>query len=233
MGSVLVELERVGRAYDSGRVTALQDVSLSVKSGEWLTIVGASGSGKSTLLNLMSGLDRPTSGRVLFEGRPSPPAAAWAEIRSQRIGFIFQAFHLLPTLTALENTEIPMFGLIGSSRARRAKALSLLARMGLENRARKLPADLSGGERQRVAIARGLANSPALLLADEPTGNLDSKSAAQIILLIEEIHRQDGTAVVLVTHNPRLAPQSCRWLKLVDGLAAERTYSEVTAECYS
>lgn len=233
MDSMLVELERVSRIYDGGRIPALQDVSLQLRAGEWVTITGASGSGKTTLLNVLSGLDQPTSGRVLFEKHAPRTQAAWAALRSRRIGFVFQAFHLLPTLTAIENVEIPMFGVFPGSRQRRSRAMDLLARVGLESRARHLPADLSGGERQRVAIARSLANSPALLLADEPTGNLDSKSAVQIVGLLEEIYGRETMAVVYVTHNPRTVQNSSRWLHMVDGRIEARTHMEVLAECSS
>ncbi len=228
---MLVELERVSRVYDGGRIPAVQDVSLQIGRGEWVTVVGPSGSGKTTLLNLLSGLDHPTSGRVLFEQQAPRTQSAWAALRSRRIGFVFQAFHLLPTLTAVENVEIPMFGVLPGSRQRRLRAMDLLAQVGLEGRANHLPGDLSGGERQRVAIARSLANSPALLLADEPTGNLDSKSAAQIADLLKEIYGREKMAVVYVTHSPRTVLNSSRWLHMVDGRIAARNREEVLDAC--
>jgi len=231
--SVIVGLDRVEREYDGGRVQALRQVSLEVEKGEWLTVVGPSGSGKSTLLNMMSGLDLPSRGRVWFEGRQPRFGAEWTRIRARRIGFVFQAFYLLPTLTALENVEIPMFGVISRGRERRRRALELLERVGLGPRAHHRPGDLSGGERQRVAIARSLANSPALLLADEPTGNLDSQSALAILELLKEIYSQNTTTIVLVTHNPVVAQTGSRWIKLKDGLIQEESRAEAVADCYS
>jgi putative ABC transport system ATP-binding protein len=232
MLQTLIEMDCVSREYDQGQVQALREVDLQVEPGEWLTIVGPSGSGKSTLLNLMCGLDLPSGGEVRFEGRAPPSVASWSRIRSRRIGFIFQSFNLLPTLTALENVEIPMFGVYGR-RAREQRARDLLARVGLSHRAGHRPGNLSGGERQRVAIARSLANSPALILADEPTGNLDSHSSLQILHLLQEIYAQDNTTIILVTHNPVVAQRGNRWIRLVDGRVKEGTQSEVVADCFS
>jgi putative ABC transport system ATP-binding protein len=232
MASALIELNCVSREFDGGQVQALREVDLRVDPGEWLTIVGPSGSGKSTLLNLMCGLDLPSTGEVRFEGRPPSSAAAWTRIRARRLGFIFQSYNLLPTLTALENVQIPMFGVYGR-RERLKRARELLARVGLTHRAGHRPGNLSGGERQRVAIARSLGNSPALILADEPTGNLDSQSSQQIIQLLQEIYAQDRTAVVLVTHNPVVAQCGNRWIKLKDGEVKEETRTEAVAECCS
>jgi len=171
----LLRLERVGRTFRHGQVTALQEVSLAIACGEMLAVTGPSGSGKSTLLRVMGGLERPDAGRVLFEGRDLHRERRPAALRARGIGIVFQFFHLLPTLTAAENIEVPMFG-VERSRARRAERVqALLDRMGLADRADHRPADLSGGECQRVAVARAIVNAPKLLLADEPTGNLDSE----------------------------------------------------------
>ncbi len=232
MAAALIEMDCVSREFDGGKVQALREVDLRVEPGEWLTIVGPSGSGKSTLLNVMCGLDLPSAGEVRFEGRPPSSAAAWTRIRARRLGFIFQSYNLLPTLTALENVQIPMFGVYGR-RERLQRARELLARVDLSHRAGHRPGNLSGGERQRVAIARSLANSPALILADEPTGNLDSQSSRQVIELLQEIYAQDGLTVVLVTHNPVVAQQGSRWVKLIDGRVQEESRSEAIADCCS
>ena len=210
-------LEHVDRIYRDGRLRALADVSLAIAPGEYAAVTGPSGSGKSTLLHIAAGLDRPTRGRVLFEGREVPSPRRWAWLRAERIGFVFQAFNLLPRLTALENIEVPMMGVVRGFGRRRARARDLLARVGLADRAGHRPGELSAGERQRVAIARGLASGPALLLADEPTGNLDSVTAAGILDLLEEVHARDGTALVVVTHDPAIARRAGRTVGLLDG----------------
>ena len=217
MAPPLVALERVSRGYDGGRIVALRDATVRVAPGEFIAVVGPSGSGKSTLLHLLCGLDRPTDGRVLFRGAEPPSAAAWTRVRARQIGFVFQAFHLFPTLTALENVEIPMFGVVadGGERGRRARAL--LDRVGLAGRLHHLPSELSGGERQRVAIARSLANAPALIGADEPTGNLDSRASADVLDLLAELHRRDGASLVLATHNMEVAARAGRIIHLADG----------------
>jgi putative ABC transport system ATP-binding protein len=219
MHDPMVAVEHVSRSYDDGRVTALQDVTLAISPGEYVAIVGPSGSGKSTLLHLLCGLDRPTQGRVCFEGIEPASRRQWAKLRATRIGFVFQAFYLLPTLSAQENVEVPMFGVLPRAKDRQRRALELLERVGLTNRARHRPFELSGGERQRVAIARSLANAPALLLADEPTGNLDSKTAADIMQLLHDVHRQDKErkTLVLVTHNLEITARSDRLVHIVDG----------------
>ncbi len=227
--AVLIRLERVSHHYDQGKVLALRDVTLEVDHGEWLTIVGPSGSGKSTLLNLMCGLDLPSEGRVFFQGRQPRSDAEWTGLRARHVGFVFQAFNLLPTLTAHENIQVPMFGVCKSTAIRSRRALELLRQVGLDQRAHHLPGQLSGGERQRVAIARSLANSPSLILADEPTGNLDSQSAEQIMALLAGIHAEHGTAIVMVTHNPLVARRGDRSITLVDGRIEADSRSEAVA----
>lgn len=217
-----VRLERVRRVYHPGQadeVRALDGVDLSIGSGEYLSIEGPSGSGKTTLLNLLGLLDVPTEGHVLWRGRPVELLTERERTRIRRtgIGFIFQRFYLLPTLTALENVELPLQarGLSGPERRHRARAL--LAQVGLSERERSFPHQLSGGEEQRVAIARALANGPQLLLADEPTGELDSTRAQQVLDLLEAAQRSSGAAVVVVTHNPAVAARARRHLAMRDG----------------
>ncbi|HET7264510.1 MAG TPA: ABC transporter ATP-binding protein [bacterium] len=217
MAEPLVALEQVSRGYDGGRVVALRDVTLRVAPGEFVAIVGPSGSGKSTLLHLLCGLDRPTAGRVLFRGAEPPSPAAWTRVRARQIGFVFQAFYLFPTLTALENVEIPMFGVVPHAAERRRRARALLDRVGLGGRLDHLPSQLSGGERQRVAIARSLANTPILIGADEPTGNLDSHASLEVLDLLADLRRRDGASLVLATHNTEVAARAGRIIRLADG----------------
>ena len=218
MDNVIVSLENVSRTYDNGKIEAVTDLSLQVTRGEFVALLGASGSGKTTLLNLMTGLDAPTSGRVRFNGAIPATRSRWCELRSRHIGFIFQSFNLLPTLTAFENIEIPMFGNGMNAGQRQSRANELLERVGLSQRASHLPSQLSGGERQRVAIARSLANRPTLLVADEPTGNLDSHTSEQIITLLEKVHLSEESALFLVTHDQRFAARASRIVQIADGM---------------
>jgi putative ABC transport system ATP-binding protein len=216
----LISLEHVSRIYFKGECVALCDVTLSIERRERLAVMGPSGSGKSTLLHILCGLDRPTEGRVLFEGRQDLTARDWARVRAQRIGFIFQSFNLLPTLTSEQNIEIPMLGVVQNARERRERAMELLSRVGLSGRSRHLPNELSGGEKQRLAIARGLANSPDLILADEPTGNLDSKTSAEILDLLDDIYSREGATMVIVTHDKEIAERVGRLVMVKDGRIA-------------
>ena len=227
----LLELRALTRTLPSGdvRLTVLEGVDLRVERGESIAILGPSGSGKSTLLGLMAGLDRPTSGQVIFDGERIDGLGedALARLRRRRIGFVFQSFQLLPGLTALENVMVPLELLgrgeraaAGGGRARHAirdEAARLLASVGLAARATHLPTQLSGGEQQRVAIARAFAHGPDLLLADEPTGNLDSASGALVLDLLEGLRRARGTTLVLVTHDPAVARGADRLVHLRDG----------------
>jgi putative ABC transport system ATP-binding protein len=213
----LLALERVSRVYSKSDCAALSDLTLQINHREYLAIMGPSGSGKSTLLHLISGLDFPTSGKVLFEGREYLNARDWASLRARRIGFVFQAFNLLPALTAEQNIEVAMIGLVRSSRKRRNRADELLYRVGLEWRRKHLPGEMSGGEKQRLSIARSLANSPDLLLADEPTGNLDSQTSKGILELLEDIHAKLGTTLVIVTHDKEIARRVERVVMIRDG----------------
>jgi putative ABC transport system ATP-binding protein len=213
----LLRTERLCKNYPDGQVNALVDVSLSIQRGEYVAIMGTSGSGKSTLLNLLGGLDQPTSGEVFFEGQSLSALPDLDRFRSQKIGFVFQSFFLLPTLTALENVQIPMFEGALSVRQREAKARELLALVGMSHRASHRPTQLSVGERQRIAIARALANDPVLLLADEPTGNLDSRTAVQVLDLFAHLHRDKAMTIVMVTHGQEVAERAGRILRMRDG----------------
>ena len=200
-------------------VTALRGVSLAFGAGEYLAITGPSGSGKSTLLQLLGGLDLPTSGHLELMGTPIERLsdAQLADLRLQRVGFIFQRFHLMPVLSARENIELPLAEAGVGPADRTARAMDLLAYVGLTGRADHRATELSGGEMQRVAIARALANRPALILADEPTGELDARTGAQILDLFDKLHA-DGTTLVVVTHDEHLAERAARRVHLLDGL---------------
>jgi ABC-type lipoprotein export system ATPase subunit len=222
------------RTYDNGSVHALNNVSFDVARGEYVAIMGPSGSGKSTLLNLLGGLDRPTSGDIELEGQPFSRLADPDQFRARTLGFVFQAFHLLPTLTAVENVQIPMFeGPLGRQE-RAARALELLTIVGLSHRVGHLPSKLSTGERQRVAIARALANNPRLVLADEPTGNLDSALTAGVMDIFDRLHREHGLTLVIVTHDHEVAARAGRTITLRDGrIAASSLSAREPAPCGS
>ena len=219
MGSIIA-LDKVHKVYDTGevKVAALRGVSLSVLRGEFVAIVGASGSGKSTLMNLIGCLDRPTAGRYLFDGEDTGRLSRTelAHIRNRKIGFVFQGFNLLRRQTAVQNVELPLlYGGVGAGE-RRARALELLALVGLAERADHQPNQLSGGQQQRVAIARSLANRPDLLLADEPTGALDTHTGEEVLKLFEELNA-DGLTLAIVTHDPEVADQAHRRVAFRDG----------------
>jgi len=214
---VLLRTDRVSKLYRDGRVEALVDVSLEILRGEYVAVMGPSGSGKSTLLNLLGALDRPTQGEVYFEGQALGSMKTLDGYRAEKLGFIFQSFYLLPTLTASQNVQIPMFETRLTAFERVRKAAEILELVGMGHRSGHVPSELSVGERQRVAIGRALANGPALLLADEPTGNLDSKTAAGIFDLFERLHREHRMTIVLVTHDPGLAARTERIVRVQDG----------------
>lgn len=221
----MLELNDVTRQFDAPDGQAgpavLRGVSMSLEAGQSLALVGPSGCGKSTLLNIIGGLDRPTSGTVIFEGAQlnTLEELKLAQVRNQRIGFVFQLHHLLPQLTALENVLVPTLASSGAKVAAdaRQRAVQLLQRVGLADRAGYRPGQLSGGQRQRVAIARALINSPALLLADEPTGSLDHQASLNIADLLGELGQQEGVAVILATHNLELARRMGKVMTLCDG----------------
>ncbi|MBE3597886.1 MAG: ABC transporter ATP-binding protein [Limnochordaceae bacterium] len=220
MSSFVFQLVDVTKTYGRGEsaVQALRGVSLTIGPGEFVAVTGRSGSGKSTLLHLMGCLDRPTAGHLFLEGqdvaRLSEPELA--RIRNRRIGFVFQQFHLMARDTVLRNVEWPLIYAGVGARERRARALAVLERLGMQHRLRHLPSQLSGGERQRVAIARALVSDPAVILADEPTGNLDSANGAQILSILEDLNR-DGRTVVIITHDPGVARRTRRILHMQDG----------------
>src|SRR6476660_686959 len=213
----LLEAKTLTREFDEGQVKALRGVDFSIKEGEFVAITGPSGCGKSTLLQLLGALDRPTSGTLFYRGISLPDHPNPAAYRAREVGFIFQAFHLLPTFTAAENVQIPMFEIDRSASERRARAFELLKLVGLEHRLDHFPSKLSGGERQRVAIARSLANAPSLLLADEPTGNLDSESAKHILDLITSLHFERRMTLILITHDMSIASRASRAIQMKDG----------------
>jgi ABC-type lipoprotein export system ATPase subunit len=219
----LIEAKGLTREFDEGHVKALRGVDLAIREGEFIAIVGPSGCGKSTLLQLLGALDRPTSGTLLYRGESLPDHPNPAAYRAREVGFIFQAFHLLPTFTAVENVQIPMFEIDRSVSERRERAVELLKLVGLEHRLDHFPSKLSGGERQRVAIARSFANGPALLLADEPTGNLDSENAHSVLELIIHLQQEQGRTMVLVTHDPTIAERAGRILRMKDGRIVDDT----------
>jgi len=217
MNSPQLEVRSLCKTYDEGRIEALRGVDLSFDAGEYVAISGASGSGKSTLLQLLGGLDTPTSGEVLFENAALGTAISLDAYRANRIGFIFQAFYLLPTLNAIENVQVPMLALSQSPRDRAQRAEALLVEMGLEHRLKQYPNELSAGERQRVAIARALANNPSILMADEPTGNLDSVNSAHIMEMLVGIQQQRGMTLIVITHENDIANAAPRHIRIRDG----------------
>ncbi len=215
--SGLIEAVDVVREYPDGRVRAVDHVNLVVARGAYLAIMGPSGSGKSTLLNLLGGLDRPTSGEIRFDGRSLASFSSLDDYRSRKIGFVFQSFHLLPTLTALQNVQVPMFESELASAARRQRAAELLELVGLGHRLGHRPPRMSVGERQRVSIARALANRPELLLADEPTGSLDSQTGAEVLALFDRLHREHQMTLIVVTHSDEVARAAQKTIWFRDG----------------
>lgn len=218
----MIELQKINKIYQMGKVQvlALKEVSLKVEKGEMVALVGASGSGKSTLMNIMGFLDTPTSGRYLLEGVDVSQLSdnKLAEMRNRRIGFVFQSYNLLPRTIAAANVELPL--IYGGARQKRKRSLEALERVGLKERATHKPSELSGGEQQRVAIARALVNAPSLILADEPTGNLDTKAANEIISIFCQLNRE-GITIVMVTHEMDIAAQARRIVRLLDGQIVE------------
>lgn len=218
MSDIVIKLENVSKTYGSGaaETKAVSDISITVERGRWVAIMGPSGHGKSTLLQLIGGLDYPSAGRILMNGselnRLGP--AELADVRTKKIGFVFQFFNLMPHLTALENVEIALW--LGGKKNGKERAQTLLEQFGLGGKSHHLPSMLSGGQQQRVAIARALANAPDVLLMDEPTGNLDSTSEAELLTLLGELHRA-GKTLLMVTHNPAVAERAERVLHVKDG----------------
>jgi putative ABC transport system ATP-binding protein len=223
-GGVVIELERVTKVYRTGSiaVAALRGISLTIAQGEYVAVIGPSGSGKSTLMHILGCLDTPTSGtyRLAGENVSGMSEAALAEVRNRRIGFVFQQFNLLASMSAWQNVELPLVYAGVPRVERKQRALDALARVGLAGRVHHRPGELSGGQQQRVAVARALVTEPDLILADEPTGNLDSVSAADVLRLMDELH-ESGRTLVLITHDAEVASASGRVLGIRDGLLVE------------
>jgi putative ABC transport system ATP-binding protein len=221
---VVIELERVTKVYRTGTiaVAALRGISLTIAQGEYVAVIGPSGSGKSTLMHILGCLDTPTSGAYHLAGEnvSSMSEAALAEVRNRRIGFVFQQFNLLPSMSAWQNVELPLVYAGVPRAARKERSMDALARVGLAGRVNHRPGELSGGQQQRVAVARALVTEPDLILADEPTGNLDSVSAADVLRLMDDLH-EAGRTLVLITHDTEVASASGRVLGIRDGLLTE------------
>ena len=215
----MLEARGLTKSYESGAqtLTVLRDVNFTIRDGEFVAIIGPSGSGKTTLLGLLAGLDVPSAGTVILDGADLGTLGedARARLRGEKVGFVFQSFQLIPTLTALENVQVPLD--LRGDRNASARARDLLARVGLSERTHHYPVQLSGGEQQRVAIARAFSNSPKVLFADEPTGNLDASTGGRIVELLESLNREDRTTLVLVTHDPAIAGRARRVVRLSDG----------------
>jgi putative ABC transport system ATP-binding protein len=219
MSEAAIRVAGVRKAFEAERIVALDRMNLEVEQGEFVAIVGPSGCGKSTLLHLIAGLDRPDSGSIRVGDHDLDSHRDLSHYRARHVGLVFQLHNLLPTLTASENVQIPMFELALSGRERRLRAARLLDAVGIEGRERNRPPQLSGGERQRVALARALANDPPVLLADEPTGSLDSEAGRVVLDLIERLRTESGLTVVLVTHDADVAARADRIVRMLDGRA--------------
>lgn len=214
----IIEIQGLKKSFDNGKIKALNGIDLEIVRGEFLSIMGPSGSGKSTLLNMIAALDTPDSGDILIEGKSLlNEIEDVASYRARTVGFIFQLHNLLPHLTALENILIPMFEVKAPRGEKIRRAQKLLEEIGLEDRIKSFPPQLSGGERQKVAIARALANNPKIVLADEPTGNIDSKSSRQVLRLLKELQQRNKVTVILVTHDSLVAKAGERIVHISDG----------------
>jgi putative ABC transport system ATP-binding protein len=217
MNEYIIEIKDLKKRYDEGKIIALNGLDLKIKKGEFVSIMGPSGSGKSTLLNMIGALDTADSGQIIVAGIDLTVKKDLSQFRSQEIGFVFQMHNLIPNLNVLENVEIPMFENNLNSKQMQERALELLKAVGLEDKIRQTPNKLSGGERQRVAIARALVNHPSIILADEPTGSLDSKTGDIILKLLRDLHEQENVTLVMVTHEPYVAKMADRVVYVRDG----------------
>ena len=223
MSENIVEVKNLVKTYENGQVKALNDISFNIKKGEFVSIIGPSGSGKSTLLHMLGALDIPDSGSIRVGDINLEKSKKLNEFRAEQIGFIFQLHNLIPNLSVVENVEIPMFTQKISSKDQRTKALSLLKDVGIEDKAKMKPNQLSGGERQRVAIARSLANDPSIVLADEPTGSLDSKTSNKILEKLTLLNKQKNVTIILVTHDMNVAKLADRVIEVLDGKILENS----------
>ncbi|WP_455644889.1 ABC transporter ATP-binding protein [Methanosphaera sp.] len=219
----IMEITDLKKFYDNGATKALNGINLSIKEGEFVSIIGSSGSGKSTLLNMMGALDVPDSGKIVVDGiNLTDTKDDLSKFRAEKIGFIFQLHNLIPNLSAIENVEIPLLGTSNTvSKEDDERAISILEKVGLGDRINQNPAKMSGGQRQRVAIARALINNPKIILADEPTGALDTKTSAVIMDLLKELHKQNNTTLIVVTHDPTVAQLADRIITVQDGQILE------------
>jgi putative ABC transport system ATP-binding protein len=213
----VVDMKNVYKIYENGNIKALNGIDLTIADGEFVSIIGPSGSGKSTLLNMLGALDIPDSGSINVAGHDLTSSKNLNEFRAEKIGFIFQLHNLIPNISVVENIEIPMFTQKLSSKEMRANALKLLGDVGLEDKADIMPNKLSGGERQRVAIARALANNPSIILADEPTGSLDSKTSSKILKQLIDLHEDKNVTLIIVTHDMDVAKLADRVIEVLDG----------------
>ncbi|MDO5835448.1 MAG: ABC transporter ATP-binding protein [Methanobacterium sp.] len=213
----IVEIKNLKKSYDDGGIKALNGINLKIRKGEFVSIIGPSGSGKSTLLNMIGALDTADEGSIQVAGNDLSLKKDLSTFRSQKMGFIFQLHNLIPNLSALENVTIPMYGNGYQSKEMTKRALKLLEYVKLKDKAARKPTELSGGERQRVAIARALANSPSIILADEPTGSLDSKNGQMILQRLKELHEQENVTLIMVTHDMKVAAMAQRTIKVLDG----------------
>lgn len=217
----IIRINGLKKSFDNGKITALNGVDLNIKKGEFVSIIGPSGSGKSTLLNMLGALDRPDEGSIKVAGYDLTKTKDLNRFRSKEIGFIFQLHNLIPNLTVLENVEIPMYESIVSGKEMRKRAIELLEYVELSDKMKRKPTELSGGERQRVAIARALANNPSIILADEPTGSLDSKTGQMILQRLQDMHEKENLTLIMVTHDMNVASMAERTIKVLDGEIVE------------
>ena len=222
----VIHLRGVVKTFDDGRMRAVDGVDADIAAGEFVAIVGPSGCGKSTLLNMIAALDRPDEGTIEVAGHDLRSRRDLDHYRREDLGLVFQLDNLIPTLTAAENVEVPMFGRLGSRRDRQRRALELLDLVGIADRAHERPPTLSGGERQRIAIARALANDPPIVLADEPTGRLDSRTSAQVMDLLEHLQHDQGVTLVVVSHDPTVSARADRVLHMLDGRVTAPSLAE-------
>ncbi|WP_409199955.1 ABC transporter ATP-binding protein [Methanobrevibacter sp. DSM 116169] len=215
--SNIVEIKNLKKSYENGNIKALNGINLDIKEGEFVSIIGPSGSGKSTLLNMLGALDIPNSGEIKVAGYDLSDDKKLNEFRGKKIGFVFQLHNLIPNISVAENVEIPMFTQDISSKEMRKRSLHLLDLVGLNDKANMLPNKLSGGERQRVAIARSLSNNPSIILADEPTGSLDSKTSNKVLKLLTDLHKKENVTLIVVTHDMNVAKLADRVIEVLDG----------------